>query len=63
MARGLGATVVAIDAPFNPEGGAYVRAAGGQEHDHDHHNDHHDRDHGHSHDHDHDHSHGHDHNP
>ena len=63
MVKGLGGQVTAIEAPFNPEGGAYVRAAGGQEHDHDHHNDHHDRDHGHSHDHDHDHSHGHDHNP
>jgi urease accessory protein len=76
MARGLGATVVAIDAPFNPEGGAYVRAAGGHEHDHghdhphgddhdhghDHHDhDHHDHEHGHSHEHGHNHSHGHDH--
>ena len=65
MARGLGATVVAIEAPFNPEGGAYVRAAGGQEHDHehdhDHHHDHdHDQDHDH-HDHGHNHDHGHDH--
>jgi len=74
MARGLGATVVAIEAPFNPEGGAYVRAAGGHDHDHahgdddghhhDHDHDHHDHDQSHSHDHDnHDHSHGHDHNP
>ena len=74
MARGLGATVVAIDAPFNPEGGAYVRATGGPErdhhhahgdgHHHDHDHDHHDHDHGHDHDdhdHGHDHSHGHDH--
>jgi urease accessory protein len=65
MARGLGATVVAIDAPFNPEGGAYVRAAGGG-HDHDHahaHGDDHDHHHDHGHDHHdhdhHDHSHGH----
>ena len=70
MARGLGATVVAIDAPFNPEGGAYVRAAGGDpdhahghdhphgdDHDHDHHHEH-----GHGHDrHDHDHHDHHDH--
>ena len=74
MARGLGATVVAIEAPFNPEGGAYVRAAGGHDHDHRHgddHDHHHDHDHGHDHndhdhhdhDHGHDHSHGHDHNP
>jgi urease accessory protein len=74
MARGLGAAVVAIDAPFNPEGGAYVRAAGGHDHghgdgddhahgdDHDHHHDHghdhHDHDH---HDHAHGHAHGDDH--
>ena len=50
MARGLGATVVEIEAPFNPEGGAYVRAAGGPAHGH-----------GHGHDHDHGHHHGHDH--
>jgi urease accessory protein len=72
MARGLGALVVAIEAPFNPEGGAYVRAAGGDDHGHDHDHahgdehdhDHHDHDHGHDHDdhdHGHDHSHGHDH--
>jgi urease accessory protein len=37
MARGLGGAVVAIEAPFNPEGGAYVRApAPDHEHDHDH---------------------------
>jgi urease accessory protein len=63
MARGLGATVAAIDAPFNPEGGAYVRAGGGHDHgrgdDHAHGDDH---DHNHHHDHDHDrHDHGHDH--
>src|SRR5271165_3890918 len=60
MARGLGARVIALEAPFNPEGGAYVQAepgAGGHDH-HDH--DHHDHDH-HGHDHNgHDH-HGHDH--
>jgi urease accessory protein len=56
MARGLGANVVAIEAPFNPEGGAYVRAAA-PAHDHDHH----DHDHGHDHAHDHKHDHGHDH--
>ena len=61
MARGLGATVIAIEAPFNPEGGAYVRAVGGQEHDHDHaHGDDHGHDHRHDH-HGHDHSHGDDH--
>jgi urease accessory protein len=39
MARGLGGALAAIEAPFNPEGGAYVRAtepAPGDDHDHDH---------------------------
>jgi urease accessory protein len=70
MAEGLGARVIALDAPFNPEGGAYVKAEGGGEdphghvHDHDHghdHDDHHDHDHHHGSDHahhDHDHGHG-----
>ena len=50
MARGLGAEVTAIDAPFDPEGGAY--AQGGRHHHHHensehHHHDHHlDHDHG-----------------
>jgi urease accessory protein len=47
----LGAKVVAIEAPFDPEGGAYVAAAG---HDHTHGHDHahsHAHDHGHAHDH------------
>ena len=26
MAKGLGASVIALEAPFNPEGGAYVKA-------------------------------------
>jgi len=56
MARGLGATVVDIEAPFNPEGGAYVRATGDADHGHEHSHDH---DHGHEHDHDHDHDHHH----
>ncbi len=34
MARRLGAEVMAIEAPFNPEGGAYVTAAPGHDHDH-----------------------------
>src|SRR5271163_3732961 len=48
MARGLGAQVVAIEAPFNPEGGAYVRGPeAAHDHDHDHHDhDHHDHHHG-----------------
>ena len=38
MARGLGASVVAIEAPFNPEGGAYAK--GGHDHGHGGHHDH-----------------------
>jgi len=39
MAMGLGASVVEIEAPFNPEGGAYVRgpAPAHDHHDHAHH--------------------------
>jgi urease accessory protein len=75
MVRGLGARVTEIEAPFDPEGGAY--AAGGHgahdDHGHDHHHDHAHHDHAgqdhsgqdhvgqdHSHDHDH-HDHGHHH--
>jgi urease accessory protein len=68
MAEGLGARVIALEAPFNPEGGAYVKAEGGggrshHHHAHDHDHDHgprHDHDHHHDH-HDHDHRHAHDH--
>ena len=72
MAEGLGARVIKLEAPFNPEGGAYLKADGGAEshhgHAHGHHHDH-DHDHGrrahdhHRHDdrHRHDHDHGHDH--
>jgi urease accessory protein len=62
MVEGLGARVVLLEAPFNPEGGAYVKAEAGaaKAHDHDHH--HHDHDHGHSHAHDpHEHGHNHEH--
>src|SRR6478736_8369279 len=64
MVRGLGARVIEIEAPFDPEGGAYAAAeahAHGH-HDHGHHDhSHHDHDHGHDH-HDHGHHHhGHDH--
>ncbi len=53
MVKGLGARVVAVEAPFNPEGGAYVQAAArGHDHGHGH------RGHEHAHDHDHDHDHG-----
>src|ERR1700724_1208065 len=61
MVRGLGARVIEIEAPFDPEGGAY--AASAHDHAHEHHgHDHahgHDHDHHHDHDHDHDHGHGH----
>jgi urease accessory protein len=56
MVEDLGARVIALEAPFNPEGGAYVKAEGGAEsHGHGH-------DHGHGPGHDHDHDHGHAHN-
>jgi len=54
----LGARVARIEAPFDPEGGAYdVAHAHHHGHEHDHHHGH---DHEHHHD-DHDHAHGHDH--
>ncbi len=63
MAKGLGARVIPVEAPFNPEGGAYVQAEGrahghephehGHHHAHDHAHDHHGHDH-HDHDRDHD---------
>jgi urease accessory protein len=73
MVEGLGARVVLLEAPFNPEGGAYVKAEAGaaKPHDHDHHHHDHghshaqDRDHGrrqdnrHAHEHDHELGHGH----
>src|ERR1700752_3027623 len=71
MVRGLGARVIAIEAPFDPEGGAYSggghAAHGHDHHDHKHHDhgghkhgshDHADHDHAH---HNHDHAHAHDH--
>jgi urease accessory protein len=50
MAEGLGARIIPLEAPFNPEGGAYVKAeaSAATPHAHDHHHDHghaHDRDH------------------
>ena len=52
MLAALGARLTAIEAPFDPEGGAYATHAGqehaGQEHGH-----HHGHDHGHAHGHDH----------
>jgi urease accessory protein len=69
MVQGLGAKVVEIQAPFDPEGGAYAAPAPGAEaHGHDKHD--HGHDHGHvhgpgcGHDHGHEHGHaGHDHAP
>ena len=71
MARGLGAKVALVQAPFNPEGGAYAEAethdhehGHGHEHEHvhgpdcGHDHEHHDQGHDHAH---HDHNHGHDH--
>jgi urease accessory protein len=61
MVKGLGARVVALEAPFNPEGGAYVQAeARPHAHDHGHEHEHGHTHHGHEHaGHDHDHSHEH----
>jgi urease accessory protein len=75
LLQSLGAKVTAIDAPFEPEGGAYDAAAGDDGHDHHHHDhghshhhhahdhacDHPAHDHAHDHKHHHDHDHGHDH--
>jgi len=76
MVKGLGARIIEIEAPFDPEGGAYAEASHAHEghahHGHDHHHDHghhHDDGHGHhvhdehcGHDHDdHGHCHAHDH--
>ena len=61
LLQSLGAKVVAIDAPFEPEGGAYAAPMDDHHHhDHDHHHghDHHHHDHD---DHHHDHDHTHDH--
>jgi urease accessory protein len=68
LLQSLGAKATVIEAPFEPEGGAYEAAAAHDHHHrHHHHHDHgHDHKHGHSHDHDHkhhdhDHHHGHPH--
>ena len=67
MVRGLGARVIVIEAPFDPEGGAYAGGGhAGHGHGHDHHahhsHDHHHHDHDkHDHDHHYGHSHAHDH--
>jgi urease accessory protein len=60
MAEGLGARVVALQAPFNPEGGAYAKAEGGAPDAHHDGHDHGDPAYNHHHDHDHaHHDHGH----
>jgi urease accessory protein len=54
MAVKLGARVIEIEAPFDPEGGAYqtpVHAHGHRHHDHGHHHHHHDHEHEREHDH------------
>ena len=65
MLRGLGAQVTEIEAPFDPEGGAYAQAAQTQGHDHagqgHEHHDHAGHDHGHVHGPGCGHDHGHDH--
>jgi urease accessory protein len=53
LLRALGAKVALIEAPFEPEGGAYESHAHGHDHEHDH--DHADHDHAHGHHHGHDH--------
>ena len=58
MVRGLGVEVRRIEAPFQPEGGAYSGEGGGHGHHHHDHADDHDHDHdGHHHHHAHDHGH------
>jgi urease accessory protein len=61
MVKGLGARVIEIEAPFDPEGGAYASAAHGHAHDDHAHHTGHDHAHGHDHDHHHHDDHGHHH--
>ncbi len=68
MLQNLGATLVAVDAAFEPERGAYGHARGSHAHGHahaahahDHHHREHDHDHAHGHEHAHDHGRDHDH--
>ena len=62
MVTGLGARIIEIEAPFDPEGGAYAAAHAHAEDSHGHgHGDHHHHDEHCDHDHHHDHSHAHDH--
>src|SRR5262245_6490733 len=58
MLKALGARLTPIEAPFDPEGGAYAHHANAHD-DHGHHHDHAHGDHDHHHDHDHRHGHHH----
>lgn len=60
MVQGLGGQVRAVEAAFDPEGGAYAQAMHAHHHGHDHHHDHGHHHHDHHH-HDHSHAHAHDH--
>ena len=60
MVQGLGGQVRAVEAAFDPEGGAYAQAMQAHHHGHDHHHDHGPHHHDHHH-HDHSHAHAHDH--
>ncbi|MCA3648008.1 MAG: urease accessory protein UreE [Methylobacterium sp.] len=60
MVQGLGGQVRAVEAAFDPEGGAYAQAMHTHHHGHDHHHDHGPHHHDHHH-HDHSHAHAHDH--
>src|ERR1700752_95960 len=60
MVKGLGAWVIEVEAPFDPEGGAYAAAPTAHDHDHGHTGHHHGHDHHQDHDHHHDHGHHHD---
>ncbi len=57
MVKGLGARVIEIEAPFDPEGGAYAAAHAAHDHDHGHGGHHHGHDHHHDHGHHDDHAH------
>jgi urease accessory protein len=59
MVKGLGARVIEIEAPFDPEGGAYAEAPPGHAHEGHAHDDHAGHDHAHKHDHGHQHDHDH----
>ena len=61
MVKGLGARVIDIEAPFDPEGGAYADAGHGHGHGHAAHDDDHSSDHHHDKNCDHEHRHGHPH--